>query len=241
MLRILLIEPASAERAELRKVLQSLEDICIVAEADSLASAGPLLQRETYDVAFIATDFRDGSGFELADLVRGGRAVFLASDREQAARAFEANALDYLIKPVQQQRLTGTLARVRPTAIPINESRAPFPLHLRMDNRLKLELGVAVADLSAIVAQENYSIVHLGDGTKTMVRRSLKAWLAVLPSERFLRVHRSTVVNVAYVRDLRRDGPKAFSLGVQGLGDRVPVGREAWQTLRERLSRQVRG
>jgi two-component system LytT family response regulator len=93
----------------------------------------------------------------------------------------------------------------------------------------------AVQAIVAIETQENYSLVRLDDGSKELVRRTLKDWVACLPAAHFLRVHRSTLVNLNQVTSYRRTGPKAISLHVTGLRRLVPVSREHWAELRRRL------
>jgi two-component system LytT family response regulator len=239
MLRILLIEPMAAERAKLRTILQSFDDVCIVAEADSLASAAPLLARENYDLVFLATKFLDGCGFQLTKAVRAGaRTVFVASHGLDALRGFEVNALDYLITPLQPERVAATIARLRGPSVLLNGSGTPRH-GLQMSDRLQVEWGggriATVGELSVIVAQENYSILHLADGARVMVRRSLKAWLGMLPATQFVRAHRSSIVNLSRVRGVRREGPKTFMLRIEGLDECVPVGRAMWRELKARL------
>ncbi len=95
---------------------------------------------------------------------------------------------------------------------------------------------VAVADLSAIEAQENYSLVHLVDGSRILIRRSLKAWSEILPSARFIRAHRKLIVNLANVTGYRREGRKAISLQLMGISKPTPVSRRLWSQVRTCLT-----
>jgi two-component system LytT family response regulator len=239
MLRVLLFDQETGRRAELLRILQAIPDVRIIGEAASVTAAIPLLERGSYDLVFLATTFLDGCGFQLTKAVRAGaRTVFVASDGLDALRGYEVNALDYLITPLQPERVAATITRLRGTTISLNGSTSSH-VGLQMGDRLQVEWGggriAGVGELSVIIAQENYSIVHLADGTRAMVRRSLKAWLDLLPAAQFVRVHRSSIVNLSRVRSVRRDGPKTFKLRVEGLDECVPVGRVMWRELKPRL------
>ena len=111
-------------------------------------------------------------------------------------------------------------------------------MHLQSGAHMRF---AAVHDILVIESQENYSLVRLADGSRELVRRSLKAWMVLLPVKSFLQVHRTVVVNLAHVTGYRRTGPKAFFLQVAGLRRLVPVGRKKWVEVRRRLPGPRRG
>jgi DNA-binding LytR/AlgR family response regulator len=93
---------------------------------------------------------------------------------------------------------------------------------------------VAVREILAIETQENYSRVYLADGSKELVRRTMKDWVARLPASDFLRVHRTVLVNLPRVTAYRRAGHKAYFLHVPGLRRHVPVSRKLWTEVQRR-------
>src|SRR5690606_27018873 len=133
------------------------------------------------------------------------RIVFATASDQHAVRAFEVNALDYLIKPIRPQRLADALRRVVTLAA---EPRAPAPPSPAMEanDLIYLKTGsgasrfVPLAQIAAIESNENYSEARLGDGTRLFVRRTMKSWEETLPASHFVRVHRSTIVNLARYR-----------------------------------------
>lgn len=245
MLRVLLIGAHAGERTELRELLAAWPEIETVGEADSLASAHTLLGRDDYQLVFLDVDIGGGRGFDLiAGLRSGARAIFVTATEAHARRAFDVNALDYLVKPIAPTRLAVALSRVNAPAFGASVFASPSCGSLRLDDRFWLNSGTAsswvvLSDIAAIRSHENYSIVHLVDGDRTIVRKTLKAWLEVLPTPPFVQVHRSVVVNLGRVAACRRQAPKSFSVRVEGIDDPIPVGRGFWRMLKDRFPKHL--
>jgi two-component system LytT family response regulator len=112
-MRTLLIDGQATTRGELRELLKAHPAIDVVGEADSFASARRLLGRDDYGLVFLDVDLVGGTGFELmADVRAGARVIFATEHDGFALRAFEVNALDYLLKPVRASRLALALGRL---------------------------------------------------------------------------------------------------------------------------------
>lgn len=242
MIRALLIDDEKTARTDLRAMLAAHPEIAIVGEAATVKTARALLASADYGLVFLDIQLIGGSGFDLVPNVRAGaKIIFVTAHNEHAVRAFEVNALDYLLKPVKAERLARALMRVELAPRPEEEAPPPAPgLALRLDDIIHLSSGSSarfapVTDLSAIEAEENYSLVHLADGSSVLVRRSLKAWEEMLPPAHFLRVHRTVIVNLARLTGYRRDAQKSISLQVHGLAKSMPVGRLYWPELKPRL------
>ena len=244
MPRALLIEDEATARADLRAKLAAHPDVAILAEAATLRSARTLLARTDYDLVFLDIQLIGGSAFDLVPEVRpGAHIVFVTAYDAYAVRAFEINALDYLLKPVVPARLAEALRRLAAAAPSDSEAAAvisPGPA-LRLDDTVYLRSGLRarfapVADISVIAARDNYSEVQLADGAKIFLRKSLKAWEDTLPATHFMRVHRTQIVNLARVTRYERDGDEHTQLYVEGVAEPVSVSRDRWTELRERLS-----
>ena len=242
MIRTLLIDDERTARTDLRAMLAAHPEVEIVGEAATVKSARTLLARADYGLVFLDVQLIGGSGFDLVPNVHpGARIIFVTAHNEHAVRAFEVNALDYLLKPVKAERLARALTRVaQPEANDEVSRTAETPLALRPDDIIHLTSGstarfAPVMELSAIEAEENYSLVRLLDGSSVLVRRSLKAWEDLLPAAQFMRVHRTVIVNLTRLVGYRRDTQKAISLQVQGVAESVPVSRLYWSELKPRL------
>ena len=243
MLRALLIEDEAAARTDLKNKLSAHPEVAVVGEAATLGSARALLASQPCDVVFLDIQLIGGDSFDLVAAVPAGtRIVFVTAYDRYAIRAFEINALDYLLKPVKPERLAEALRRAAPPPQPAGDAEADGPAAaLKMDDMVYLRNGqharfAPVADISAIRAQDNYSEVQLADGTRILLRKTLKVWEAALPATHFMRVHRTQIVNLARVERYQRDGDEHTLLFVAGAGAPISASRYRWSDLRERLA-----
>ncbi len=239
-----MIEDESLARADLRAKLTVHPDVTIVAEAATFQTARALLARPDYDLVFLDIQLIGGNSFDLVAEVRpGARIIFATAYDSYALRAFEVNALDYLLKPVAPARLAKALGRISLAPSPAEEAAAELPPGpaLRLDDTVYLKAGLKarftpVSEISLISARDNYTEVWLADGSKIFLRKSLKAWEDTLPVTHFMRVHRTQIVNLARVLRYQRDGDEHTLLFVEGAGEPVAASRYRWRELRERLT-----
>lgn len=217
-LRAVLIDDEPLARLELRRLLAAHPYVVVTGEAATLIEARTLLASGGYDLVFLDVQLRGGTGFDALDSVAAdAHIVFVTAYDRYAVRAFDINALDYLLKPVTAARLGATLARLGAagTAVPPPAPAAPSA-RINADDRVFVKTGtslrfVNVAAIAAIRSCENYTELHLAGGEKLMVLRSLKSWEEALPEDSFLRVHRQALVNLAHVRRLvRADGDEVL-------------------------------
>ncbi len=246
----LLIEDEATARADLRAKLAVHPDITVVGEAATCNAARARLAQADYDLVFLDIQLIGGSAFELVPHVRpGARIVFVTAHDAFALRAFEVNALDYLLKPVQPARLAEALRRLdAPVVVPAaadaataaeTEASAPA-VSLRADDLVCLRTSqqarfAPVNQISLITAQDNYTEVQLADGARLLLRKPLKAWEDTLPASHFMRVHRTRIVNLARVQRYERDADEHTRLFVEGVDTPVAASRERWTELRDRL------
>ena len=122
MLKALLIDDEAPAREDLRRLLVAHPEVSIIAEAGSLASARARLAAGGYDLVFLDIQLVGGNGFDLVPSISpDARIIFVTAYDQHAMRAFEVNALDYLLKPVRRERLSEALRRVA-TALPREDS-----------------------------------------------------------------------------------------------------------------------
>ena len=235
----LIIDDEPLARRDLRSLLPA--EVTVVGEAARFAEARALLRSASYDLVFLDVQLLGGSGLDLVPDVRpGARIIFVTAFDQHAVRAFEVNALDYLLKPVAPERLALALARLGPATTPAPAPAVAAPL--KNDDRVLLRLGpegdrfVRVQDIRRVSSCENYSEVQLGDDARLFVRRTMKAWEESLPPVQFLRVHRHVIVNLTHVERLERGG-ESFQLHLAGVAEPVPVSQRHEAEVRERLGR----
>ncbi|MBI5766753.1 MAG: response regulator transcription factor [Verrucomicrobia bacterium] len=243
MPQALLIEDEIPARADLRAKLAVHPQVAIVGEAATMHRARALLARADYDLVFLDIQLIGGSAFDLVPDVRAGaRVIFVTAHDAFALRAFEVNALDYLLKPVAPARLAEALRRLATTPADEGATAEDAPgAALRLDDTVFLRSGLGarfapVAAISHIAARDNYSEVRLADGAKIFLRKSLKAWADTLPATHFMRVHRTQIVNLTHVTRYQRDADEHTLLYVAGAVEPVPASRDKWSDLRDRLA-----
>lgn len=242
-LKALLIDDEPSARDDLRRLLAAHSEVEIAGEAGRFADVGELLRTADYDLVLLDVELRGGTSFDLLPQVRpGAHIIFVTAFSHYAVRAFAVNALDYLVKPITAARLAEALRRVGSD----DSEPAPATGSLIPSDLIHLKIGngttrfVALADLACIESDENYSAVHLGDGTRLLVRRTLKAWEDALPSAQFMRVHRTTIVNLARYRGSDRTTERTTLLHVEGLSAPVQLSYRYLSELRVRLAARGR-
>jgi two-component system LytT family response regulator len=235
--RTLLIDDEAAARDDLRRLLAAHPGVTIAGEAGRLAEAQALLARDDYDLVLLDIQLRGGSGFDLVPHVRpGARIIFVTAHDQYALRAFEVNALDYLLKPVEPARLAEALRRA--AAAPPEPSTAA----LRADDVVQVKTGpgaarfVRVADIVLVTSQDNYSDVRLAGGEHFLVRQTLAAWEERLPASHFMRVHRQALVSLARIEGYAHVDEETTHLRLAGLAEPVRARRQHLPELQARLA-----
>lgn len=235
-LRTLLVDDEAPARERLTTLLKVHPQVRIVGEAADNSAAGNLCRQLRPDVLFLDVQLRGESGFDLLPrLDPVPSIIFVTAHDRYAVRAFEVNALDYLLKPVHPDRLTAALARVRSTAAAPGGALALEDLvSLREDRGLCL---VPVREITHIEAEENYTRVHRANGRPAFVRRPISEWERLLPPDHFVRVVRSLIVQLGAVRGLHPESRDRVQLTLLGQPTPLPLARRAGHRLRQALDR----
>jgi two-component system LytT family response regulator len=234
-LRALIVDDERLARAELRRLLSCHPEISVDGEAGDLAEAERAVAELDPDVVFLDIRMPGGTGFDLLDRVRPrGRVIFVTAYDAHALRAFEVNALDYLLKPVNPERLASALSRLAPRAAPAAAPRLGPDDHLWVATDRSARF-VKVREIAAILGAGDYSEVVAADGRRSLVLRALKAWEDRLPAGLFARVHRGTIVNLERVDRIERDGEESWRVWLRGIPRPVPMSRRHAARLRVRL------
>jgi two-component system, LytTR family, response regulator len=243
MTRSLIIDDEKSARDGLRWLLSAHPNYAIVGEAATFDQGAALLERPDYELVFLDIQLVGGSGFDLVPHVRrAARIVFVTAFDRYALRAFEVNAVDYLLKPVSPERFAASLTRLTQSATPRAHESSPPLLKLASDDTVLISTDtgdrfVPVVDITAVLSNANYSDVHLRNGQRLFTRRTMKTWEDLLPPENFLRVHRHALVNLASIENHSRTGRETFELRVTGVREPVGVSRHCVTELLGRLNR----
>ncbi len=242
MHRAFIIDDEAPARAALRALLRSHPEIEVLGEAETFAEATALLAVAHYDLVFLDVQLIGGIAFDLLPAVKpDARIVFVTAFEHFAVRAFEANALDYLVKPVRPQRLAEAVRRLTlPSAGPRPQPAVPPP-PLRPDDLIHLVTGngstrlIPLAGIVWVGADSNYTVAHLADGTRLIVRRTMKSWEDALPATHFVRVHRSAMINLLHYRGSDRESFETTLLTLTGQTEPVRASFRFLAEMRTRL------
>lgn len=232
-LRALVIDDERLARRELRGLLAAHDAIDVVGEAASATEAVEMVARLRPDVLFLDVQLCPGTGFDLLErLDHPARIVFVTAFDAFALRAFEVNALDYLLKPINPQRLAVAVERLTTTGTEpaVARNRATPPARLTLDDRLFVEghgrsRFLPVSSVVSITAEGDYSQIQSSDGERWLVLKSLREWERRLPPQQFARIHRSMIVNLACVERLESALNRGYLVYLRGLAAPVPMSR----------------
>jgi two-component system LytT family response regulator len=213
MIRALIADDEAPARDKLRRWLAEENDVEIAGESADGIAAAAAIEKLAPDVVFLDIQMPGLSGLELATQLEPRTApliVFVTAFDEHAIKAFDLNALDYLLKPYDRDRLRRTLDRVRARAGGAPDDGAAAAVrtaraHVGSSERLLVPHGeslqlVDVAAIHWLEADDNYVHVHTAQADH-LLRRTLADLLEQL-GERFARIHKSAAVNLAEVKSL---------------------------------------
>jgi two-component system LytT family response regulator len=203
--KVLVVDDEWLVRSELKTMLAEFPSVQVVAEASNVPQAVECIRRENPDVIFLDIQMPGETGFDLLERVDiKAKIVFITAFDQYAIRAFEVNAVDYLLKPINKNRLRQTLQRLGSDAPSEGKPGKVLygdALYLTVNGSLKF---VKVSEVKAVVAEGNYSFILTADRKKDLVTKTLQEWEDILPDKVFIRIHRSTIVNFEYVDKVRK-------------------------------------
>jgi two-component system LytT family response regulator len=225
-LRALIVDDERLARVELARLLAARPEIEVVGDAGGAAEAAQRIAELRPDVVFLDVQMPGRSGFELLDDTDGGfEVVFVTAYDAHALRAFEVNALDYLLKPVNPARLAETVDRLaarRGGRASDRRLDGDDFLFLAGDRRPRF---VKVSTIACIRGADDYSEIVLGGGETSLAKRPLKEWEARLPEKRFVRIHRTAIVNLDFVERIERARDEQFLVVLRGVAAPLPMSR----------------
>lgn len=199
--RALIVEDEEDAREFLRGLLKAHPEVEVVGEAENVTEAIAKFNALKPDLIFLDVQMPKRDGFSLLPELRPAPDIIFATAFDTfAVKAFEVNAVDFLLKPISADRLALALARLdRRTP----RKAKPFAHDDRVFLYSDLEIRVVLAtDITHIEAEENYCRVHMMNHDSILVRRTMSEWKRLLPGKYFLRVNRSTLINLYAVQEI---------------------------------------
>jgi two-component system LytT family response regulator len=233
----LIIDDERLARKDLISLLRAHDNITVVGEADDVPSAATAIEKLNPDIIFLDIQMPGDSGFDLLEKVDiDAHLIFVTAYDEYAIRAFEVNALDYLLKPVNPDRLAKALEKVASR----DQSARARRQKLNYEDRLFLMLGkhfkfLKVNSILNITAAGDYSEVTTQEGHKGLTLKSMKEWETRLPDQHFIRIHRSTIINMEFIEKIEEWFNYSFRVYLQGLAEPYVISRRYATKLKDRL------
>jgi two-component system LytT family response regulator len=230
-IRALIVDDEPLARRGVRQLLAPYPDVEVVGECRDGREALHALATLAPDLVFLDVQMPGLDGMGVVKIHGAQRmpvTVFVTAHDEFAVKAFEAQALDYLVKPLVESRFRATMARVRER---VRLARAR--------NRIAVptaagELLLDAGEIDWIEAHDDHATIHAGD-KRYRVRESLGSLEARLDASRFARVHRSTIVRLDQVRELKSDAGAGETVVKLRDGTELPVSRRRLTGVRARL------
>ena len=235
-MKSLIIDDEPLARRELRRLLAEFPSIEIVGEAADVGEAAACIEALAPDLLFLDIQMPGGSGFDLLDrLDHLPRVIFTTAYDHHAVRAFEVNALDYLLKPIEPQRLAAALARAR--SIP-EESNAEVRPH-EMLERLFVRDGVRcwfvpLREVCMLMAEGNYVRLFWGK-ERPLLGRPLNSLEQRLDSKHFFRANRRQIINVEFITSVELGVGGQLHVQLRG-GPEVDISRRQARLFRTQMS-----
>jgi two-component system LytT family response regulator len=223
------VDDEALARRSLSSLLNLEPDFKIVGECDEGDGALRAIECAQPDLVFLDIQMPGLDGFAVLGGVRPERmpiVIFVTAHDQFAVKAFEAQALDYLLKPFRRERFRASLERVRRSiaardASPAQPSSAAAGDSMIVKCRDRLAF-VRFDSLEFVRAAANYVQLHVSDATYE-VRERMAMMEARLPPDKFLRIHRSLIVSIAAIRELYAAGAGEYMISLRG-GRQLPVG-----------------
>lgn len=237
MINAIIVDDEEFARSSLYFLLQeNCENVHIVGIAKSVSEARTLLSQHQVDLIFLDIAMPGENGFELIPAAQTARArvIFTTAYDQYALKAIKANALDYLLKPIDIDELKEAVEKAGQQIKNYGNQRSEqldqlaHPLGGQTAiQKITVPNGqgyrvINIDDITHIEADSNYSVFNLSNAEKITVSKVLKDYEEILPESKFVRIHKSSLVNLAYIKEYHSKN------GLQVIlhsGQTIPVSR----------------
>lgn len=254
MLNTIIVDDEEFARSSLYFLLQeNCENIHISGIAKSVAEARQLLSNNKIDLIFLDIAMPGENGFDLIPQAQISKShvIFTTAYDQYALRAIKANALDYLLKPIDIDELklavekAGKYIALNKKEHNRNESLQNLAVHLSERNEIrKISLPngqgyslINIDDIIHIEADSNYSIFHLANKETITVSKVLKEYEEILPEQQFVRIHKSSIVNLNYLKEYNsKNGMEVILKN----GEKIAVSRRRASDFAEKIKSYTR-
>ncbi len=242
-MKAIIVDDERLARKELASLLEEHEEIEVIGEAANIDDAQELITAKSPQLVFLDIQMPGGTGFDLLDkLDKVPKVIFTTAYDEFALKAFEVNALDYLLKPVQPDRLAETIKKLHGDRDeeddePVNEVNQDKPLTLQ--DQVFVKDGdkcwfVSLSNIRLFESDGNYIKVYF-DNNRPMIHKSLNALDQKLDNRSFFRASRKHIINLSWVENIEPWFNGGLMVRLRG-GDKVEVSRRQAAKFKDMMS-----
>jgi two-component system LytT family response regulator len=235
--KAVIVDDERLARQDLKAIIDEFDEIECVGEAKNITTAKELLKKFNPNLLFLDIKMPGESGFDLLEFVEEEtHIIFITAFDEYAIKAFEVNALDYLLKPVSKERLALSIERLQQAA----ESQPAELKKLAIDDQVFLKLNnkyhfLKLNSILQITAEGDYSKIQCKDGKKSLVLKPMKEWEDRLPENHFVRIHRATIINTDEVERIEPWYNNAHLVYLKGVEKPAVMSRRYFVKVKEKL------
>ena len=237
-IRALVVDDEPLARSNIVHLLRANSDVEILGEYDSATAALDAIRTQKPDLVFLDVRMPEYDGFDILEML-GAEAppavIFVTAYDQYALKAFDTGALDYLLKPFNNARFARAVERAKERIV--LRRAAPARMERLTIKNAGSVIFLPTADIDWIEAADYYTSLHVGPKTH-LLRRSMNDLESDLDPAQFCRIHRSTIVNLDRVRELRFDCDAEYEL-VLADGTKLRLSRRYRKDLQSRLGQSV--
>lgn len=204
-IKVVIVDDERLAREELKRALNLYEDFVLVGEAQNADEAKKLIEKQLPDLIFLDIQMPEKSGFDLLESLDNAPAVLFTTAYDQyAVQAFEVNALDYLMKPIREERFAKAIDKIRNTL----SGKSSLSDIAAKDRKIFIKDGekrffIQLDEIYLIESLENYTRLFFQD-KKALQRRSLRQWEEMLDESVFFRINRTEIVNINHIQEVNK-------------------------------------
>jgi two-component system, LytTR family, response regulator len=234
-LKAIIVDDERLARVNLRKLLEPHAEIEIVGEASSCQGAIDMINMFNPQLIFLDIQLSGETGFDLLEMIDNSiKIIFVTAYDEFAIRAFEVNAIDYLLKPVNPDRLKLAIERViTKEKVQKSISRSyeySDSIYVRLNNYASR--FIKISSITFIEPVGNYSKIVTTEGKHCLVLKTLKQWQEELPDNNFIRIHRSSIVNIEHVDRIEKKSNSQQKAYLKNISEPIEVSRRYARNLK---------
>lgn len=233
----LIIDDENLAREDLKALLKDIEEVELIGEAATVDDAKKIISELNPNLIFLDIQMPGKSGFDLLkEIETTANIIFVTAFDEYAIRAFEVNAQDYLLKPVDKNRLKLAIERLAVNKENVIDSSKNFEyndhIFILANNSHQF---IKISSIVKITSAGNYSEIFTENEKKGLVYKSLKEWESKLPEKYFVRIHRNAIVNLEFVENVEEWFNSSFRVYLKEIEKPLIMSRRYAASLKNRL------